>query len=324
MSALVLVADPDPFNLRLLHEACEAAGYDVVTAADGPEVLAMVARRPPDLLMLDAKMSEVDAFEILRILKADTSLVNIPVLLVTDEGDLEARRRGIELGAEDYLTRPYRVFEIQQRVRNVLRATRRDRLGIPESTPPADQRDPVTGAGTPSQLLISLDYEHTRAERYGHPLSCIVVRLGNSTELAAASEDGTADRAMALVGSGLKGCIRAVDHLFRLRRDEFCILLPETDEHGAGYVLRRLDGQVEKRRALGRRHFTEALGANRPHEHTGSQRQERRRPLEADAALAHAQGLEHGGEPHDPDHDCAAGERECPAMQREAIDSCVE
>ena len=190
-------------------------------------------------------MSEIDAFEILRILKADTSLVNIPVLLVTDEGDLEARRRGIELGAEDYLTRPYRVFEIQQRVRNVLRATRRDRLGIPESTPPADQHDPVTGAGTPSQLLISLDYEHTRAERYGHPLSCIVVRLGNSTELAAASEDGTADRAMALVGGGLKRCIRAVDHLFRLRRDEFCILLPETDGHGASYVLRRLNGQVE-------------------------------------------------------------------------------
>ena len=245
MSALVLVGDPDPFNLRLLHEACEAAGYDVVTAADGPEVLAMVARRPPDLLMLDAKMSEIDAFEILRILKADTSLVSIPILLVTDEGDLDARRRGIELGAEDYLTRPYRVFEIQQRVRNVLRATRRDRLGIPESTPPADQRDPVTGAGTPSQLLISLDYEHMRAERYGHPLSCIVVRIANSGEIAAASNDGSADRAMALIGSGLRSCIRAVDHLFRLRRDEFCILLPETDGEGAGYVLRRLDGQIE-------------------------------------------------------------------------------
>jgi diguanylate cyclase (GGDEF)-like protein len=245
MSALVLVADPDPFNLRLLHEACEAAGYDVVTAADGPEVLAMIARRPPDLLMLDTNMSEIDAFEILRILKADTSLVSIPILLVTDEGDLDARRRGIELGAEDYLTRPYRVFEIQQRVRNVLRATRRDRLGIPDSTPPADQRDPVTGAGTPSQLLISLDYEHTRAERYGHPLSCIVVRIGNSTEIATASQDGSADRAMASIGSGLKACIRAVDHLFRLRRDEFCILLPETDRTGAGYVLRRLEAQVE-------------------------------------------------------------------------------
>lgn len=245
MSALVLVADPDPFNLRLLHEACEAAGYQVVTAADGPDVLAMIARQPPDLLVLDAKMSEIDAFEILRILKADTSLGNIPVLLVSDEGDPEARRRGIELGAEDTLTRPYRVFEIQQRVRNVLRATRSDRLGIPESAPPADQHDPVTGAGTPSQLLISLDYEHTRATRYGHPLTCLVVRLSNATAIADASEDGTADRAMGRIGASLKGCIRAVDHLFRLRRDEFCILLPETDGTGAGYVLRRLEGQVE-------------------------------------------------------------------------------
>ena len=50
---------------------------------------------------------------------------------------------------------------------------------------------------------------------------------------------------MALIGSGLKACIRAVDHLFRLRRDEFCILLPETDATGAGYVLRRLQGQSE-------------------------------------------------------------------------------
>jgi two-component system cell cycle response regulator len=244
MSALVLVADPDPFNLRLLHEACEAAGYDVSTAADGPDVLAMVARHPPDLLVLDAKMTEIDAFEILRILKSDPSLTNIPVLLVTDEVDHDARRRGIELGAEDTLTRPYRVFEIQQRVRNVLRATRRDRLGIPESTPPADQRDPVTGAGTPSQLLISLDYEHTRSTRYGHPLTCMVVRLSNASKIASATEDGTSDRAMALLGAGLKGCIRAVDHLFRLRRDEFCILLPETDSEGASYVLRRLEEQV--------------------------------------------------------------------------------
>lgn len=244
MSALVLVADPDPFNLRLLHEACEAAGYDVVTAAEGPEVLAMVARQPPDLLVLDAQMSEIDAFEILRILKADLSLATIPVLLVTDEGDTKARRRGFDLGAEDYLTRPYRVFEIQQRVRNVLRATRRDRLGIPESAPPADQYDSVTGAGTPSQLLISLDYEHTRAERYGHPLTCMVVRLANAEQIAEANATASADRAMGLIGTGLKRCIRAVDHLFRLRRDEFCILLPETDGAGASHVLRRLEEQA--------------------------------------------------------------------------------
>jgi GGDEF domain-containing protein len=57
---------------------------------------------------------------------------------------------------------------------------------------------------------------------------------------------------MGLIGAGLKGCIRAVDHLFRLRRDEFCILLPETDGQGAGYVLRRLEGQVASGELWGR------------------------------------------------------------------------
>jgi GGDEF domain-containing protein len=73
----------------------------------------------------------------------------------------------------------------------------------------------------------------------------MVVRLGNATAIAEASEDGTTDSVMAPIGMGLRGCIRAVDHLFRLRRDEFCILLPETDGQGAGYVLRRLEVQIE-------------------------------------------------------------------------------
>lgn len=245
MSALVLVADHDPFNLRLLHEVCEAAGYRVITAADGPEVLAMVARQPPDLLLLDANMPALDGFEILRILKSDVDLTNIPVVLVTNSGDDDARSRGFELGAEDYISRPYRVFEIQQRVRNVLRATRSDRGALSDTIPPADQRDPATGAGTPSQLLLALDYEHTRAERYGHPLTCLVIRVQNASVLAEASDQGTADHAMSLVGTGVRSCIRAVDHLFRLRRDEFGVLLPETDAEGASFVLERLNGQID-------------------------------------------------------------------------------
>ncbi len=244
MSALVLVADHDPFNLRLLHEVCEAAGYTVITAADGPEVLAMVARQPPDLVLLDVEMPALDGFEILRILKTDVDLANIPVVLVTSDDDDAARSRGIQLGAEDYISRPYRVFEIQQRVRNVLRATRGDRGAISDTVPPADQRDPATGAGTPSQLLLALDYEHTRAERYGHPLTCMVIRVQNAAVLAETSDAGTADHAMALVGSGVRSCIRAVDHLFRVRRDEFGVLLPETDAEGALFVLRRLQKQI--------------------------------------------------------------------------------
>ena len=130
MGALVLVADHDPFNLRLLHEACEAAGYDVVTAAVGPEVLTMVARQPPDLLLLDCKMPQLDGFEVLRILKADINLQEIPVVLITDADDVDARGRGIKLGAEDYLTRPYRVFEIQQRCAQCIACDAKRPIGV--------------------------------------------------------------------------------------------------------------------------------------------------------------------------------------------------
>ena len=243
MSALVLVADHDPFNLRLLEEACDAAGYDVVTAADGQEVLAMVARQTPDVVVLDSAVPTVDGFEVVRILKSDANLCEIPVVLVTDSEDVDARSKGIELGAEDYLTRPYRVFEIQQRIRNVLRAATGGK--ILATIPPADQLDPATGAGTPSQLLLSLDYEHTRAVRYGHPLTCLLVRVVNQQQLADAGREQRDDRAMALIGSGIRGCIRAVDHLFRVRRDEFCVLLPETDAEGAQYVLKRLQRRAQ-------------------------------------------------------------------------------
>src|SRR5690349_7527320 len=159
MSALILVADADPFELRLLSELCSTLGYDVVTAADGGAVLDAVARSRPDLVLMEAAMPVTDGFQVLRILKADHDLVHVPVVLVTADGDDESRQRGFEMGAEDYVTKPYRSFEIQQRLRNVLRLR-----GAPvtaSSAPPANERmeiaDALTGAGTTSQLHISLD-----------------------------------------------------------------------------------------------------------------------------------------------------------------------
>ena len=67
--------------------------------------------------------------------------------------------------------------------------------------------------------------------------------VNNAAQIASLSEDKRGNKAMALVGSGIRSCIRAVDHLFRIRRDEFCVLLPETDVEGAHYVLRRLERQ---------------------------------------------------------------------------------
>ncbi len=244
MSSLVLVAESDPFNLGLLSELCSTLGYDVVTAGDGGSVLDAAARQRPNLILMDVSLPELDGFQVLRILKADQNLAGVPVLLVTSEGDEEARRRAVEMGAEDYVTKPYRTFEIQQRLRNVLRFQAAQTASEPGVRDTLDIVDPLTGAGTTSQLHISLDYEFTRAVRYEHPLSCVVVRCGNYGAIAAAIGGGDAQRVLVELATALRGGIRGVDHLFRSAPNEFTILLPETDSRGCRIVVDRLESMT--------------------------------------------------------------------------------
>lgn len=247
MSALVLVAESDPFNLRYLSELCSTLGYEVVTAADGGAVLDAVARERPALVLMDAGLPVMDGLQVLRILKADRDLSRVIVVLATEESDLETRRRGLEMGAEDYVTKPYRSFEVQQRLRNVLRVRAAQSATTPSMQPPLDRLDivdPLTGAGTMSQLHISLEYEFTRAARYRHPLSCVVVRCVNYAQVASNLGGGSAQRVLVQLATELRACIRGVDHLFRTGPDEFTVLLPETDPRGCGIVVDRLGAKT--------------------------------------------------------------------------------
>jgi diguanylate cyclase (GGDEF)-like protein len=242
MSALILLADADPFNLQLLSELCGAQGYEVVTAGDGGAVLDAVARERPDVVLMDVGLPVMDGLQVLRILKADTDLSHVPIVLATSDSDEETRKRGFDLGADDYVTRPYRSFEIQQRLRNLVRLRAAQSSGQQLTMPPdrLQIEDPITGAGTSSQLHISLDYEFTRAVRYNHPLSCVVVRCANYTQIAGKLGPSAAHGVLVQLSSALRRCIRGVDHLFRSGTDEFTILLPETDSRGCGIVVGRL------------------------------------------------------------------------------------
>jgi two-component system cell cycle response regulator len=258
MSALVLVADADPFNLRLLSELCGTLGYEVMTAADGGAVLDAMARQRPALVLMDSSLPVMDGLKVLSILKADAGLRDVPVLLVTQEADTAAREQGLALGANDCVSKPYRPLEIQQRLREIVMGSGQD-----DATSELDARDvrrqledPLTHLGTASQLHISLDYEFTRAVRYKHALSCVVIACLNHTELAQRLGNRAAEVVIAPLSNTIKGGIRTVDHLFRSDAYEFTILLPETGHDGARIVVERL-------RALLREHSVHA-GELRP------------------------------------------------------------
>ncbi len=118
--ARILVVDDERQNRRLLEVMLAPEGFDVVTAASGAEAITLVAQRPPDLILLDIMMPEMDGFEVARRVKGNLATRNIPIIMVTALGDRDARMRGLGAGAEDFLSKPVDRAELCVRVKNLL------------------------------------------------------------------------------------------------------------------------------------------------------------------------------------------------------------
>jgi DNA-binding response OmpR family regulator len=123
--ARVLVVDDDPLLVRLVRTHLDKAGYRVLTAANGEEALEIAATEMPDLVLLDLMLPKLDGFEVCRRIR-EFSLV--PVIMLTARGEPVDRLRGFEMGADDYVAKPFVPAELVARVRAVLRRSAHDNL----------------------------------------------------------------------------------------------------------------------------------------------------------------------------------------------------
>jgi PAS domain S-box-containing protein len=119
--ARILIVDDEGHNRRLLEVMLAPEGFDLLTAANGEEALAMVERQPPDLILLDIMMPGMDGYQVAAKLKGNLGTKHIPVIMVTALDDRNARMLGLSAGAEDFLTKPVDRAELVVRVRNLLR-----------------------------------------------------------------------------------------------------------------------------------------------------------------------------------------------------------
>jgi putative two-component system response regulator len=117
----VLIVDDIAGNARLIERLLAPDGHVVRTAGGGVEALQLVQADPPDLLIMDVMMPHVDGFEACRAIKQESSTRLIPVVLVTSLDDTASRIRGIEAGADDFVTKPFNALELRARVRSLLR-----------------------------------------------------------------------------------------------------------------------------------------------------------------------------------------------------------
>jgi DNA-binding response OmpR family regulator len=116
----ILVVDDDPADRMLLKRLLGSQGYDVREVADGESALAELRRDPPDLVILDILLPGVDGYDVCRRLKGDPRTRLIPVVMITGLDHFEARLRGVDLGVDDFLVKPYRFEELRARVRSLL------------------------------------------------------------------------------------------------------------------------------------------------------------------------------------------------------------
>jgi CheY-like chemotaxis protein len=119
----ILVVDDIPENVRLLDAVLRPHGYDVVTAADGTEALAVVESEQPDLVLLDVFMPELDGYRVCERLRASEETAVLPVIMVTSSVG-EEKTRAIEAGADDFIAKPFNHDELLTRVRSLLRIKR--------------------------------------------------------------------------------------------------------------------------------------------------------------------------------------------------------
>jgi len=120
LTGLILIVDDNPTNLDVISEALSSAGYKVAIATSGERAIQQVERRPPDLILLDVMMPGINGFETCKRLKSNTKTCDIPIIFMTALADADHIVKGFDLGAVDYITKPFQEQEVLVRVRTHL------------------------------------------------------------------------------------------------------------------------------------------------------------------------------------------------------------
>ena len=183
MSERILIADDDPDILSVVQVNLELEGFEVEIAVDGEEAIQKASANPPDAIVLDIMMPRMDGLTALHRLRSQAATANTPVVLLTARGLPEDRVRGLELGADDYITKPFDINELVARIRSVLRRTQAARelsplTGLPGNFKITAEVEERVSARTPFALVHG-DLDNFKAfnDHYGFMRGDEVIRL---------------------------------------------------------------------------------------------------------------------------------------------------
>lgn len=225
MDIKILVVDDNKLNIRLLQDILEDEQYTVYTADSGFPVLEMAKNLKPDVILLDIMMPGMDGFEVCQLLKSDEEVMDIPVIMVTAKTDGNDLKVAFEMGAADYIKKPFDDVEVIARIHSVLRTKQsQDKLKDEAS------RDGLTGIYNHALLIQLFEKEIKKQEISGENLSFVMLDIDHFKKINDSYGHTIGDLVLKELAMILSTSIGGNDYVGRYGGEEFSIVITKLNE----------------------------------------------------------------------------------------------
>jgi len=239
----LLIVDDEKQNRALLTELLQDE-HRIILAKDGKQALERAREHLPDLILLDVLMPEMDGYTVIRALKNDDLTRNIPVIFITALDSPGDEERGLELGAVDYISKPFNPAIVRVRIRNHLQSVRQRRM-----LEQMAMLDSLTGIPNRRRFNEVFEQEWRRCMRDGAPLSLIVVDVDHFKAFNDTYGHAAGDEVLRRIAASLQTSLRRPgDFVARYGGEEFVMLLPGIDSEGARILCEHTRADVESER----------------------------------------------------------------------------
>lgn len=238
MSKTVLIVDDSIPVHKLVKTHLEPDLLILHSSYDGESALAAAVSLHPNLILLDVDMPLLDGFEVCRRLKLNPATAAIPLIFLTADSVLTDKVKGLDLGASDYITKPFKPEELRARVRSALRVKH-----LSDST---SMVDGMTGLWNRTYLDVQLTSQLSLSKRSGRPLACIVADVDRLQAINLKHGESIGNDILRRIGRILLSQCRSEDVVCRMAGGKFALLLSGTNRAGAARIADRIRCEVER------------------------------------------------------------------------------
>jgi diguanylate cyclase (GGDEF)-like protein len=237
----LLLVDDDVESLAVARARLADDEIEISCATGGRAGLEAARSQNPDLILLDVEMPDMTGFDVCRILKADPELCMIPVLFLSGSETSEDKVRGLDLGAVDYITKPFDAFELRARVRATMRTKELQDLLIEHA-----HIDPLTGLPNRRALMDRLQMEWGRLQRQGGKMAFIMADIDCFKRINDTYGHSIGDKVLQEVAEAIARQCRSGDLPARYGGEEFAVVVPNEGISGAVHLAQRCRREIEK------------------------------------------------------------------------------